>query len=122
MLSTVCRRGGERQKPNRFLCDWIVGRRHTEDFLAEMAVTLNLPLDKLREEFIESVRHWTLIEPETGSLVRALRDCGVRVVLATDNVDVWLRWAIPAMGLTDSFDATLTSHERGRGRILPDLP
>ncbi|CAN5607524.1 hypothetical protein BH11ARM2_BH11ARM2_19440 [soil metagenome] len=94
-----------------FLDGWLRGRYDAEGFIDEIAGHLGLSREFVASELEESYRQWTLLEPETKSLLAELRRRGVRVVLATDNVDACIRWAIPALGLQDSFDDVLSSHE-----------
>ncbi len=42
-------------------------------------------------------------------LINQLRATGTKVVLATDNMDSFVRWTIPALGLTNYFDDILDS-------------
>ncbi|RYG39516.1 hypothetical protein EON81_00755 [bacterium] len=94
-----------------FLDEWLTGARTCDDFVNAMAEHLDLGQGKVEAELMEGFRHWSLLEPETKPLLAALREAGVRVVLATENVDACIRWAVPALGLEDSFDAILSSHE-----------
>jgi FMN phosphatase YigB (HAD superfamily) len=45
--------------------------------------------------------------------VRAIRRSGVLVALATDNMDTFTRWTVPALGLGTLFDAILDSASLG---------
>lgn len=38
---------------------------------------------------------------------------GYRVVIATDNTDVFRRWTVPALGLDQLLDEVITPDERG---------
>ena len=111
-----------------FMVAWLRGVENAESFVTRVAGLLDLSPDFVMRELVESFDGWTLLEPATKSLVAALRDRGVKVVLATENVDAWQRWALPALGLSESFDAVLSSHtlgyakgdvdERGRSRFF----
>jgi FMN phosphatase YigB (HAD superfamily) len=103
-----------------FLDEWLTGARDVEDFVDAMSGLFGLPREEVSAELMASLDHWTLLEPETKSLLAALRERGVRVVLATDNVDACIRWAVPALGLDDAFDAILSSHERGACKYQTD--
>ena len=94
-----------------FLDEWLTGARTCDDFVGAMADHLDLPPGEVEAELLEGFRHWSLLEPETRPLLAALREAGVKVVLATENVDACIRWALPALGLEGSFDAVLSSHE-----------
>ncbi len=94
-----------------FLDEWLTGARTCEDFVGAMSALFGLPPAEVEAELMEGFRHWTLLEPETKPLLAALRQKGVRVVLATENVDACIRWAVPALDLGDGFDAILSSHE-----------
>jgi beta-phosphoglucomutase-like phosphatase (HAD superfamily) len=53
----------------------------------------------------------TFADPETPRLVAQLRRRGVRVVIATDNMDSFSRFTVPALGLSEMFDDILNSFE-----------
>ena len=94
-----------------FLDEWLTGGRTCDHFVEAMSGLFVLSQAEVEAELMEGFRHWTLLEPETKPLLAALRQKGVRVVLATENVDACIRWAVPDLGLDDAFDAVLSSHE-----------
>lgn len=103
-----------------FLDAWLTGARTTDHFVREMGVLLELPEGEIREELIEGFGSWTLLDNETPAQIAELRARGTRVVLATDNVDAGIRWGPAALGLSQSFDAILSSHDLGVCKGQPD--
>jgi FMN phosphatase YigB (HAD superfamily) len=49
----------------------------------------------------------------TVDSLQAIREQGIKVVLATDNMDAFCRWTVPAMHLGGIFDAILDSASLG---------
>ena len=103
-----------------FQRDWLVGKRSTDDWLEIASGLSGLEISVLRSELIEGMRGWRLIEPATLELVCALQARGVRVVIASDNVDVFDKFALPAMGLSETFDGVLNSAVLGYQKGDPD--
>ena len=71
------------------------------------------PYDELKEELEYSSRHMKFIDDEVTSLVQELRSNGVKVVIATDNMDTFRLWSSPELELDMLFDGILTSDTRG---------
>jgi FMN phosphatase YigB (HAD superfamily) len=52
-----------------------------------------------------------LISENSLNLVTALRSKGIKVVIATDNMDTFHRWTVPSLRLDSYFDHILSSFE-----------
>jgi FMN phosphatase YigB (HAD superfamily) len=65
------------------------------------------------QELVKSCQRLRFVSPEVPELVRSLCTNGTIVVIATDNMDNFSRWTVPAMGLADIFDEILNSHDLG---------
>lgn len=95
------------------LTPWMRGSMRSEQFVATVADRLACDFDELMAEFIEGCRSMTLVSDELPSIIRQVRERGVRVVIATDNMDCFTRWTVPPLGLDTMFDDILCSHELG---------
>jgi len=89
------------------------GKKTTADILDEVGKSTNTSAELLRTELKYSCEKMT-IEPESvlGQIQR-LRDSGIECVIATDNMDTFRDYTIPALGLADLFDDFLISNELG---------
>ena len=92
---------------------WMRGIKTTNDILSEVSRSTKIPHDFLFKELQQSCEQMTL-EPE-GVLkqIQLLRNKGVRCVIATDNMDTFRDFTIPALKLDELFDDFLISNEIG---------
>lgn len=94
-----------------FIDDWMRGRYSAEEAVTEIARRTGLDANKLLLGLRESCANMTLYDNQTLDMVDGLRAKGVKIVIATDNMDTFSRWTVPALGLNDHFDEILNSHE-----------
>jgi hypothetical protein len=92
------------------LVPWMRGELTAEEFVALVAPHIPIDHDTLLSEFIFSCRNMRLVSERIPSLVRQLQQQGCKVVVATDNMDCFSRWTVPALGLNLLFDDILNSH------------
>lgn len=90
---------------------WMRGKHKSEDIIKELSDDTSLPYQMLLSEFIKSCENMKFVSEDIEGLVRKLRKKGTRVVIATDNMDSFTRWTIPAMNLQNIFDGILNSHD-----------
>ena len=90
---------------------WMRGEYTTEEVLTEVSKDSGIPHDVVMEEFIAGCERMTLSAAEIPTLIDQLRDLGVRTIIATDNMDSFTRWTVPAMGLDTMFDGVLNSYD-----------
>jgi FMN phosphatase YigB (HAD superfamily) len=83
----------------------------SEQIIGRVAQNANLSYDTVYAEFVRSCQSMKFVAPEVPLLVAALRGRGVRVVIATDNMDSFGRFTVPAMGLSGMFDEVLNSSD-----------
>ncbi len=88
---------------------WMRGSLSTEAVIEVVADHTVLEVDFVMAEFVSSCQRMTLVSPVIPDLIAALRERGCLVVIATDNMDSFLRWTAPAMNLTDMVDGMLCS-------------
>jgi FMN phosphatase YigB (HAD superfamily) len=99
---------------------WMVGEKLLGDWIALVSQITGLDGATVEAELIESMRGWCLIDPGTLDLVGALQSKGVRVVIASDNMDGFETLALPQMGLSNAFDGVLNSAVLGCQKGDPD--
>jgi len=90
---------------------WMRGAWTTEQIMDWVAQDTGLSYAFVLAEFVRSCQTMTFMAPEALGLVAALRRRGVRVVIATDNMDSFSRFTVPALGLSEMFDDILNSFE-----------
>jgi FMN phosphatase YigB (HAD superfamily) len=95
------------------LVPWMLGRLTTEQVLACVAATAGLRYDWVLSEFIVGCECMAFVSPEVPRLVAQIRQAGVRVLIATDNMDAFTRWTVPALNLRALFDGVLNSCDLG---------
>lgn len=89
--------------------DWMTGFKNRNHALTYLNEHEGLPVDELEDELRYSAQNMKLIEPDVLSTIRSLRDMGKMVVIATDNMDTFSDWTVPALKLDEHFDDILTS-------------
>jgi FMN phosphatase YigB (HAD superfamily) len=92
---------------------WMLGEMASEDVCALAAGRLGLAAADLLAD-LEYNCHWMEFDdPAAVSALQAIREQGISIVLATDNMDAFARWTLPALHLDDIFDAILDSASLG---------
>ncbi len=92
---------------------WMLGAVAAEGVAALAAGNLGLPTADLLADLEHSCRSMEFYDPASADAVRAIRERGIKVVLATDNMDTFPRWTVPALQLRGVFDAILDSASLG---------
>src|SRR5690606_27462842 len=83
---------------------WMRGQMDVKTVIQQCATATNLCPIMMEETLIQGCRNMTYISSETLPLIKTLRQQGLRIVLATDNMDVFADHTVPHMGLTGIFD------------------
>jgi FMN phosphatase YigB (HAD superfamily) len=92
---------------------WMLGAVTAEDVCASAAGKLGLAAADLLADLEHSCRSMEFDDPAAVDALRAIREQGTKVVLATDNMDTFFRWTVPALHLRGIFDAILDSASLG---------
>jgi FMN phosphatase YigB (HAD superfamily) len=88
---------------------WMAGAAAADDVCAVAAAGLGLQRRDLLADLEHSCRRMEFYDPSVVQALRLLRRRSVAVVLATDNMDTFRRWTVPALGLHGLFDSILDS-------------
>lgn len=92
---------------------WMLGAAAAEEVCALAAADLGLAAADLVADLEHSCRSMEFGDPASVDAVAAVREHGVKVVLATDNMDTFSRWTVPALQLRGAFDGILNSASLG---------
>ena len=88
---------------------WMKGRYTSEDILSMAAEETQTNFDTLLKEFIIGCEKMEYSSPGIPDLVKNLRNKQIIVCIATNNMDSFTRWTVPAMELDSLFDEILNS-------------
>lgn len=95
------------------LADWMIGAKSYSDIVDYTSGVTGIPYGDLEQELQYSAKNMQFIDKDVLRLIQQLRAGGVKVVIATDNMDTFSKWTVPAMELTSLFDDILTSNAIG---------
>ncbi len=98
--------------PN-LITDWMLGKHTTEDVCKFISLHVKLPSKIIQNELIMSCQMMHFVDKQIPKLVAKIRRKGIRVVIATDNMDTFRRFTLPALHLDKCFDDFLISSELG---------
>jgi FMN phosphatase YigB (HAD superfamily) len=93
--------------------DWMRGYISAEQIVSEIVSLTGYDYHHLMAELEKSCRAMVFTHPEVLDAIQAKRRQGIKVVLATNNMDTFDRWTVPSLKLEQYFDDILNSAERG---------
>ena len=97
--------------PGKWLFPWLRGHLTSEEVIADICQGTDFDAGFVLQELIVSCQRMSLVAETIPASIARLRAKGMRVVIATDNVDTFHRWTAPSLGLYDIFDGILNSHQ-----------
>lgn len=101
-------------KENKHLIsEWMKGLIDSEGIVEKISVRHHYLADTLLKDLAESCRNMKLVSDEVIPLIQKLRKNGTKCVIATDNMDTFTRYTVPALKLTEYFDDILVSFDKG---------
>lgn len=95
------------------LKDWMRGLRSVNNVVSYLHDVTGIPAADLQDELRYTSENMAFINPDVVDRIETLRSMGVKVVIASDNMDTFRLWTVPALGLEELFDGILTSERRG---------
>lgn len=99
---------------NYFLInEWMLGREKSEGICKKISMAINLKFDVLFKELVISSQKMKFVDDQIPSVLKEIRKKGIKVIVATDNMDTFRRFTIPGMKLDKIFDGFLISSELG---------
>lgn len=93
------------------LCTWMKGRQQAEEIAERISKEISLDQTIVFRELVYSCQNMTLAHQCLLELIQHIRQQQIRVVIATDNMDTFRRFTIPALRLDQWFDDFLISCE-----------
>lgn len=97
-------------KINRHLLKpWMRGEIDSEGVISRIAKETDLKFETIFNEFVVSCKLMQFIDPRIPILIKLLKKKEIKVYIATDNMDSFDRWTIPAMKLNSLFDGIINS-------------
>lgn len=93
--------------------DWMRGLRSVDDVVQYLHETTGIAVADMKDELRYTSENMVFINPDVIQRIEVLRSKGVKVVIASDNMDTFRLWTIPALGLDGMFDGILTSDTQG---------
>ncbi len=100
-------------KNEHLLDPWMVGKLSSEQICKHLATDLGLPFNHIYKEFVKSCKNMEFSNNEIPNKIELIRNVGIKVYIATDNMDSFDRWTVPAMGLDKLFDGIINSNKIG---------
>lgn len=94
------------------LRDWMRGRISYDLILDRVSEDIGESKDFLKEELIKSCETLDVCS-KSLDLIQKIREGGTKVVLASDNMDIFRKYTVPALKLEQYFDDLLLSNELG---------
>lgn len=94
------------------LREWMRGYVSAERIVREIARHTDLDYQYLMTALEKSCKSMTFIDAQVLDVIREKRERGMKVIIATDNMDTFTRWTVPSLKLNDHFDGILTSAKR----------
>jgi hypothetical protein len=97
--------------PGKWLLPWLRGQLTSEEVIADICQGTDFNPAFVMQELIISCQRMALVANNIPASIAKLRAKGMRIVIATDNVDTFHRWTAPSLRLYDIFDDILNSHQ-----------
>ena len=103
------------------ISDWMRGEIADKEIVNRISLQFGYSSDVLLEDLIDSCRNMKLVSDEVITLVQRLRQKGIRCVIATDNMDTFRKYTVPALELEKYFDDILVSSDSGVFKLMPRM-
>lgn len=95
----------------KLLEPWMRGALTSEEVVRTVASATGIDYEVALDSLIASCQRM-IVPAAVFEAIASLRKQGIKVVIATDNMDTFWRWTVPSLGLEQRFDAILSSAER----------
>lgn len=93
--------------------EWMRGKVNAEEISTMLADRFGYSWEIIFQDLKESCESMCMVSDEILPLVQKLRKNGTKCVIATDNMDTFTRFTVPALRLSEHFDGVLNSFETG---------
>lgn len=90
---------------------WMRGERSVEELLQRICLHHHFDYELILQELTVSCKAMQFVSPTIPRSLALLRAAGIRVAIATDNMDTFTRWTVPALKLHELVDDILNSFD-----------
>lgn len=99
-------------KENSVLIEpWMLGKLSYQEVAYKMSQSTNISIDIITKELRFSCEKMRFCINGIENIIRDIQKKGVKVVIATDNMDTFTKFTVPALRLDALFDNILNSYE-----------
>lgn len=88
---------------------WMKGEINSECVVKDVSEKSGIEYKVVFDEFVRGCEQMEYVTESCLNKIQRIKDKGIKVVIATDNMDSFLRWTVPAMRLDLIFDEILDS-------------
>lgn len=99
---------------------WMTGDLKTKDIVKGMSRDTGIESSTILNELKHSCEVMTFCIADIKELISSIRSKGIAVVIATDNMDTFNKYTVPALNLQNIFDDILNSHYLGHLKDEPE--
>lgn len=92
---------------------WMRGAVTLDEIVEQMSRETAIDSKLIQDELVLSCQNMSLCSPDIETIIQELRNKGFTVVIATDNMDTFRAYTVPALQLDKLFDDILVSSELG---------
>lgn len=113
------------KKNSDIVDDWMRGKYTSEDIHEIISKKLNIPYEKIFEEFINSCKQIKFASKKIPVLLKQIRSRGIKIYIFTDNMDYLERWTNDILKERFLFDGVVNSYNSGylkKDQIKGELP
>ena len=90
---------------------WMRGKITSDDVAGKISKVSGVDKEIILDELYKSAETMEFVSPEIPELLKKIRAQGIKIVIATDNMDTFRRYTIKGMKLDELFDDYLISYE-----------
>ncbi len=90
---------------------WMRGQITMGEIIDKVSHETGISPDIITQETIFSMENMSFCLPNIRELVKTIQDTGKKVVVATDNMDTFSRYTVPALKLKEIFDGVINSFD-----------
>lgn len=98
-------------KNRELINPWMRGEISVEDVVGRMASDTEIPAKIILQELRHSCEVMQYCIVGLQELIKDIRSRGTKVVIATDNMDTFTRFTVPALKIDQLFDGYLNSYD-----------
>jgi FMN phosphatase YigB (HAD superfamily) len=100
------------EESKEVVVSWMRGDISTADVMSLGADRFGLNKSILCKELENSCRTMKFISPDIPKQIKKIQQKGIKVVIATDNMDTFNNWTVPSLSLEEIFDDIVDSPSR----------